>query len=250
MCVKVLPVCLCTPYVSGVCGDQKRISGPLELKLDSCKLPCGCWESNLGPSVRTESALDAGTISPDLIMFPPPAQNPYDKNDAGRGNGWLFHRHWSNCCSCLSSTVQIQVEEEEDDTEESSSKEGWAPREQLPANGRACASCLLSHRIKLQECVGMLSASLMDQWIESSQPPYAHTHVHTRIHTSITHTPYKWFAVKKIVMFNIFLSISVLCLLGKPWLMTKQIGLPWTVIFISCLAWWHTRGSTLKAEAG
>lgn len=87
MCVKVLPVCLCTPCVSGVFGDQKRISGPLELKLDSCKLPCGCWESNLKPSVRTESALDAGTISPDLIMFPPPAQNPYDKNDAGRGNG-------------------------------------------------------------------------------------------------------------------------------------------------------------------
>lgn len=60
-------------------------------------------------------------------------------------------------------TVQIQVEEKEDDTEESSSKEGWAPREQLPADGRACASCLLSHRIKLQECVGVLSASLMDQ---------------------------------------------------------------------------------------
>lgn len=36
---------------------------------DSCKLPCGCWDSNLGPSVRTESALAACTISPALIFF-------------------------------------------------------------------------------------------------------------------------------------------------------------------------------------
>jgi len=41
MCVGVLPACM-----PGAHGSQKAGLDPLEQ--DSCELPCGCWESNLG----------------------------------------------------------------------------------------------------------------------------------------------------------------------------------------------------------
>lgn len=44
-------VCMCTrcmPGVGGAYRSQKRVLDPLELQLQTGKLSCGCWESNLG----------------------------------------------------------------------------------------------------------------------------------------------------------------------------------------------------------
>ena len=52
MCVSVLPVaCLCTMFIPGSCGGQKRAADLLEqFKVtDGCKPPCVCHEPNLGP---------------------------------------------------------------------------------------------------------------------------------------------------------------------------------------------------------
>lgn len=45
MCLSILP-----PYMHGclVPTGQKRALDPLGLELQSCELPCGCWEENLG----------------------------------------------------------------------------------------------------------------------------------------------------------------------------------------------------------
>jgi hypothetical protein len=48
--VSVLPACMYV-YHTHACGEQKKAPDLLELELQvlvSC-LPCGCWESNLGP---------------------------------------------------------------------------------------------------------------------------------------------------------------------------------------------------------
>ena len=62
----VLFVCLCTTCVPGTHRSQKRALVLLSLELDSCELPCGCWELKLGPLAEdlmlfTESSI----ISPD-----------------------------------------------------------------------------------------------------------------------------------------------------------------------------------------
>jgi hypothetical protein len=42
---------LCTTDMPGSCRGQKRLLSATELELprDDCELPCGSWESNLGP---------------------------------------------------------------------------------------------------------------------------------------------------------------------------------------------------------
>lgn len=41
---------VCVPHMCLVGHEgQKRGSDPLGLELDSCKMPCGFWESNLSP---------------------------------------------------------------------------------------------------------------------------------------------------------------------------------------------------------
>lgn len=42
-----LHVCMGTTCVPGTHGVQKRASNSLDLELDACKPPCGCWEANL-----------------------------------------------------------------------------------------------------------------------------------------------------------------------------------------------------------
>ena len=37
--------------------------------LESCELPCGCWELNLGPSGRAASALKPEHLSLQLVVF-------------------------------------------------------------------------------------------------------------------------------------------------------------------------------------
>lgn len=58
--VCVCVVCIC----AGAHGGQTMSSEPLELELDSCKLLCGYWESNLGP-------LEEG-----LLLSPEPSLQP------------------------------------------------------------------------------------------------------------------------------------------------------------------------------
>lgn len=50
MCVSIsYAVCMCTTWLPGAYGDQKRMYDHLELELmDSCESPQGCWEPNLG----------------------------------------------------------------------------------------------------------------------------------------------------------------------------------------------------------
>ena len=40
--------------------------GILKLELESCELPCGCWELNLGP---LEEQLELFTTEPSLIII-------------------------------------------------------------------------------------------------------------------------------------------------------------------------------------
>lgn len=60
--------CMCV-YASCVCGTsggQNWVSDPLESELDSCQLPCVCWEANLCP--LQENALNGGAVSPVLLV--------------------------------------------------------------------------------------------------------------------------------------------------------------------------------------
>lgn len=52
MCMGILLVCMsvCHVHVTPVCGDQKRASDSLELKLQMfVSFLCGFWDSNPGP---------------------------------------------------------------------------------------------------------------------------------------------------------------------------------------------------------
>lgn len=47
MCMGVcLHVCICTTYVPGVLGNQKRVLDPMKLVTDCFSLLYGCWELN------------------------------------------------------------------------------------------------------------------------------------------------------------------------------------------------------------
>lgn len=41
----------------------------LELELDGCELPCGCWELNSGPLVEQYALLTAEILLPTLFCF-------------------------------------------------------------------------------------------------------------------------------------------------------------------------------------
>jgi hypothetical protein len=47
-----LPVCICIYYMHAWCPwrSEEGVRCPgTEIIIDGCKLPCGCWELNLGP---------------------------------------------------------------------------------------------------------------------------------------------------------------------------------------------------------
>jgi hypothetical protein len=42
-----LQVCVCSAFVFGALGSQKRATGSLELVINGYKPPCECWVPNL-----------------------------------------------------------------------------------------------------------------------------------------------------------------------------------------------------------
>lgn len=54
-----LNVFMYTTCVFSTHGGQNRALNPLKLELQSCELTCGCWNLNLGPSLRATSTLNS-----------------------------------------------------------------------------------------------------------------------------------------------------------------------------------------------
>lgn len=66
--MSVLPACVSVHCVPGALGEQRSVSDPLELTgaIDSCELPCGCWEMNLCP-LEEQSVL--ATADPSFQLY-------------------------------------------------------------------------------------------------------------------------------------------------------------------------------------
>ena len=46
--MNIVPVCISLYHIQCLKKPEKNIRSPGTGAIDSCELPCGCWESNLG----------------------------------------------------------------------------------------------------------------------------------------------------------------------------------------------------------
>lgn len=82
-------VCVCTMFMLGAHGGQKKAVAPLEVKLGSCELLHGCWDPNLRPLQEQVIFTTEPSSNPIVICYKTRRRlETYSLQKKCSGNSW------------------------------------------------------------------------------------------------------------------------------------------------------------------